>query len=122
MLNFAREHTIVAAHIVGIGGVTQVELGFYSLEEMEYTFKSFSETLEITSLLGNITLKNDEPFLHAHITVANKEYQVLGGHLKEAIVGGTCEINMVVHTAPLYRSIDQETGLALWDFEPIREV
>jgi len=37
--------------------------------------------MEISSCLGNISLKDGEIFVHAHVTLADKEGRVLGGHL-----------------------------------------
>ncbi|WP_394020584.1 PCC domain-containing protein [Anaerococcus cruorum] len=42
------------------------------------------ENLEITSLIGNITTFEDKPVVHTHITCANENSKVIGGHLGEA--------------------------------------
>lgn len=113
IIRFCQEKKIAGAHLSAIGGVTEIELGFYSLEKKEYEFKKITETLELTGLLGNISLVDQNPFLHAHATVANFQFHVFGGHFKEGIVGGTCEIHLVIHGDPLIRQEDPETGLKL---------
>ena len=67
--------------------------------------------MEITSLNGTIT----ESAIHIHATLADKNFQTVGGHLKEAIVGGTCEIYLEQIKATLERKADAETGLNLID-------
>ena len=54
------------------------------------------EDCEITSLIGNITVKNGEPYVHLHITVAGKGGNVYGGHLLKTVISATAEIFITV--------------------------
>jgi predicted DNA-binding protein with PD1-like motif len=47
---------------------------------------------EMTSLIGNIVEKDNEPVIHAHINIADTKRNVYGGHLIKAIVWTTAEI------------------------------
>jgi predicted DNA-binding protein with PD1-like motif len=57
----------------------------------------------------------DKPFIHAHITIADQQFGTFGGHLKEAIVGATCEIYLTRLRGKIQRIKDEITGLNLLD-------
>lgn len=114
---FCRDKGIFGAHISGIGGATRVEVGFYDLDTREYHFIEYTQTLEITSLSGNVSQVDGEPFLHLHVTLSDENNAAFGGHLKEAVVGGTCEIYLVDYGIPVERTVDEETGLKLLSLE-----
>ena len=97
----------------GIGGAFKAELSFYNLETKQYETKKFSQTMEIASLTGNITLKDGELTAHAHVVLAGPDMAAHAGHLEEAIVAGTCEIFLVDLGEEITRSADAETGLSL---------
>lgn len=111
---FAQESKLEGAWLNGLGGATKVELGFYNLDTQAYQWRIIEETLEIVSLQGNLALdEQGAPFFHLHGVVANSQYQTFGGHVKDLVVGATCEL--FVHRAykPLRRSHDDATGLPL---------
>ena len=65
-----------------IGAVNGVKLGYYKQDVKKYVdCVSLDKTLEITSCIGNISLKDSEVFVHAHITLADHEGHCYGGHL-----------------------------------------
>ena len=107
---------IQGAALSGVGAAEQLELGFYDLTAKEYQWKSFPDLYEITSLTGTIALdEHGVPMYHLHGTFSDGDYQVIGGHVKDLVVGGTCEL--FVHTTyrPLRRKHDDDTGLKLLD-------
>jgi predicted DNA-binding protein with PD1-like motif len=109
---FCKETALHGASVSGVGGATQVELGFYNLEEREYKWQTVSKTLEITSLLGTIALDDhDQPIYHLHGTFGDEDYYVLGGHVKDLVVGGTCELIIQPINKTLHRSPDDISGL-----------
>lgn len=112
---FVREHNIRGGWVSGIGGLTAAELGFYNLDAKAYEWQVFDEPLELTNLTGNIAWNKDQPILHLHATVADSTFKSGGGHLKEAEVGGTVEILMVVwrNDKGFGRTGDSDTGLNL---------
>jgi uncharacterized protein len=102
----------------GLGGAQSAELGFYDLDSREYEWQSFHELMEITSLEGNLAWVDDQPKWHIHGTLSGRDYQTVGGHVKELIVGGTCELRLVVMSdISLTRRVDSATGLQLLDVE-----
>ncbi len=69
---------------------------------------------EITKLVGNVSLKEGRPMVHAHVTLAD-EGKAFGGHLAPGTVVFACEfIIQVFEGVSLTRSLDAETGLQLW--------
>ena len=99
-----------------IGAVTSVKLGYYDQENKVYTgCVDLDKKLEITSCIGNISLKDSDVFIHAHITLADHEGKCYGGHL----MPGSCIFAAEycireLKGIELNRETDKETGLSLW--------
>lgn len=110
---FCIKNHIKSGIISGIGAVNFVKIGLYDTYNKEYITKTFSDDLEITSLSGNISLKEDSIHLHLHINLSNKDFQVFGGHLIEAIISATGEIFIEEFDDPIDRKFDQESKLFL---------
>lgn len=110
---FCAEQAIVSGKIQAIGAVDSVELGFYDLPAKEYQWNKFEQGMEIVSLLGNIALVEEKPFIHGHIVVSDSQFQCFGGHLKEGIVGATCEVHITQFDASIERVMNNEIGLKL---------
>ena len=110
---FCEAHDITAGFFHGLGGVMSVELGYYHLDRKEYEFQKLDEVLEIASLHGNIALKDGEPFVHAHGVFSDAELKTYAGHVKELVVGGTCEIHLQTFDGKWRREKDDATGLSL---------
>ena len=70
---FCKEKRIYNAQLSGIGAIKEIEVGAYDLENQEYLKQTFSDIWELTSFQGNVLLKDDEPFIHAHITISNHQ-------------------------------------------------
>jgi len=110
---FAREQSLSAARISGIGALQDVTLGYFNWETKEYDENRFDEQVEVVSLNGDVALKDGEPALHAHLAVGRADGTALGGHLVEAHVRPTLELVVVESPAHLRKEVDPETGLAL---------
>ena len=112
---FLEEKQIKNGFFIGLSALSKVELALYRLEDKKYFFKEFEEALEISNLHGNVFLKDGKPFIHAHIVVSNEEMMARGGHLKEAIVGPTCEIIFIEFEGEIKKEYDEDIGLWLLD-------
>ncbi|MEX0932190.1 MAG: PPC domain-containing DNA-binding protein [Candidatus Saccharimonadales bacterium] len=115
LTSFCKEHKITAGFLYGLGGTTSATLGYYNLGSNEYKFTHLDDLVEIANLSGNVAVKEGEPFLHLHATVADSLLRTFSGHVKELKVGGTCEIHLTVFNEPLERRKDTYTGLDLLD-------
>ena len=113
----AQKENIDFAQINGIGAVNQVEIGLYDFDKKKYRHKVLDGEYELTSLMGNISLKDNEPFVHLHVTLSDYKYSCLGGHLFKALITATCEIIIRVINQQINRSKDDLTDLDLWDLD-----
>ncbi len=114
----AREQKIQAGKIEGLGAAQEMTAGLYDVSSREFICQEWHEPLEITSLVGNITQKAGEPYLHVHVTAADRKQRALGGHLKRLVIGGTAEIFVTRLDGTVGRRIDDigNTGLNIFDF------
>ena len=114
--DLCRKENIKAASISGIGATQSVEAGFYSLKKKKYCGYCFNQNMEILSLLGNISSKDGEPYLHLHIVVSNDEGEALGGPLTKAVISVTAEIFIDIIDVEINREPDPLTGINLIKF------
>ena len=105
------------AWLNGIGALENPEIGYYSLEDKSYYRKTFKGEYELTSLIGNITLKEGKPFSHTHITFSDTEFRVFGGHLFNANITAAGEFIMQFGSDEINREMNAEIGLPLWCLE-----
>ena len=117
LVKICQEKKIKAGWISGLGASLWSELAYYDLDERHYEFDRFEETQEITNLTGNVAYDKNGPAIHIHATLADENNHAYGGHLKEAAVGGTCEIYIRVFEKPLERIHNAEVGLKLIDLD-----
>lgn len=101
--------------IMAIGAVKKARIGFYDQKAREYREEEIGEPMEITSCLGNISLKDGEIFVHAHVTLADRKGKVIGGHLCSGTIvfAAECRITELIGRS-LERKYDDVTGLSLW--------
>ena len=65
---YAEANKIGSAWLSGIGAIADPEIGYYSISNKCYHRKKHEGEYELTSLVGNITIKKGEYFSHTHIT------------------------------------------------------
>jgi uncharacterized protein len=111
-----QEHNITLGEVRALGAVTRARVGFYNQEERKYYFLEFDQPLEILALVGNISMKDGKPMVHAHVTLADAAGRAFGGHLAEGTSVFACEFAIFEYSADqvLSRQNDPETGLMLW--------
>jgi predicted DNA-binding protein with PD1-like motif len=110
---FAEERRITAAYFTAVGAFRDVVLGYFERERKDYKRIPLHEQVEVLSLVGNITLADGKPKLHAHVVIGKSDGSARGGHLLEAHVWPTLEVMVVESPQHLRRTYDEETGLAL---------
>ena len=115
LLEFCEKEKIKAGCFNGLGAVSEAELGHYDLGKKEYSSKKFSGQYEISSFHGNISEMSGKSYVHAHIVVGDSGFISWSGHLKEAVVGATCEIFLTKLDTAISRKKEEETGLNLLD-------
>ena len=115
--SFAENKEIGCAWVNGIGALENPEIGYYSIKDKSYHRKHFKGEFELTSLIGNITLKESKPFVHTHITFTDSNYKVFGGHLFDAKITAAGEFIMQLGNDKITREMNNEIGLFLWCLE-----
>jgi predicted DNA-binding protein with PD1-like motif len=115
----AREQGITLGEVRAIGAVSQARVGYYHQAERKYYFLDLARPLEIASLIGNISVKDEKPMVHAHVTLSDGEGRAFGGHLAEGTLVFACEfaIQEYQSATALVRRMDEPTGLYLWPSE-----
>ncbi len=110
-----KEKDILLGRISAIGAVKKARIGFYDQDARQYRFLEINKNLEILNLTGNVSIKDDKPMVHAHITLSDRDGNAYGGHLAEGTIVFACEFVMDIYDGPQYsREHDETTGLPLW--------
>ncbi len=105
---------ILLGKVSGIGACDMVTIGNFDIKTKEYHKETLEGSFEITSLVGNISEMNNEPYLHLHITLGDREMRVRGGHLNIGRISATAEIVIDVYDGQINRFKDEKSGLNLW--------
>jgi len=113
---FAKKHNVLIGTISAIGTLKNPKIGYFEEEKGQYKVIELEGTYELVSALGNISIKDDEPFAHIHVSLGDKDGKLFGGHLIEGEVFVAEVYIQELLGEPLIRK-PQENGLALWDAE-----
>lgn len=113
---FCIKNNVKLGTIQGIGAINSATFGFFNPETKHYQEKTIDKPMEITSLTGNITTKDNETYLHIHMNAAGNDYNTAGGHLVTAVVSLTAEIAIEEFSGIVERTFCEKTGLNLMDF------
>lgn len=111
-----QKEKIELGSISGLGAAKEVEIGLFNTETKEYKTTTLNGIFEITSLIGNISTKEGETYLHCHINISDESLQVKGGHLVRAVISATGEIVVTKIQGNVNRKFDEEIGLNLFSF------
>ncbi len=111
--NFCAENSIKAAWFNAIGATKEAEIAVYNLQAKKYDTKQFSEMMEIVGVIGDISVMDNKPFMHAHGTFARPSFEVIGGHIMKCVISATCEIYLWNLGGRMDRKQDEFTGLHL---------
>jgi predicted DNA-binding protein with PD1-like motif len=113
---FCTQQNITLGYMTALGAVKKARLAYYDQDRKVYEFFEINRHLEITNLIGNVSLKDNKPIVHAHITLADKEGKAFGGHLAEGTIVFASEVCIQVLSGDaLVRGFDEVTRLPLWE-------
>ena len=113
--HYCAEQGVLAAWVTVIGAVRRARYAYYEQEEHRYLEMGSDTHHEITGFVGNISLRENKPYLHAHATFADASGATVGGHLLRGIEVFAAEVTIrEMADVSLVRQQDEETGLALW--------
>lgn len=110
---YASQRSLESAWVSGLGAASSAMVAWYDIETKQYIDRAFDEPLEILSLTGNLSQVDGKPFWHLHGTFAGRDYNAVGGHIKQLVVGVTCELHLSPLSIAMTRRFDDTTGLNL---------
>ena len=112
---FCREQGVLAGQVTVVGALRRARYAYYEQHDRRYRELESRTHHEIVSFTGNVSLKDDRPFLHAHGVFADADGATVGGHLLRGCEVFAAEVMIrEVTGVSLVRLHDDETGLALW--------
>jgi predicted DNA-binding protein with PD1-like motif len=114
--SFVNDEEIKAGVVSGIGAVRDATLGYFDPETNEYIEELFEGSYEVASISGSAGLFENNPILHLHASLADRNHSVKAGHLFSATVSATLEIHIAKLPGVLERRMDEQTGLKLLHF------
>lgn len=113
--DFCRDNNIRFGTVAGIGAANKVVIGLFKTKIKKYISDEFRGDYEIAPLYGIITTMDNEPYLHIHANVCDKNHNSYGGHLNSAVVSATFEAVISVIEGSVSRKFNEEIGLNLLD-------
>ena len=102
---FAKDERPPSLHIVGMGSVKELKIGFYDSLTDQFVEKRLDDCLEMTSFIGNLAYQHDIPILHAHVTAATRDFQLVGGHFISGRVNMTGEFALLLDQVAIQRRV-----------------
>lgn len=113
ILQCANDAELPSATLIGLGALENPTLEYYDFSAKKFQGKTFSGIYELLSLNGDITQSKDKRVIHIHVGLGNDQYNMIGGHLSNALIGVTGEITVIPFKGKLIKRTDKETGLEL---------
>ncbi len=117
LMRLCREEGIRLASVTGLGAVDTVHLGVFDTEKKQYYSREYQGLYEIASLMGSITQKGGDPYLHLHMVIGNPHTgECHGGHLSRGVISATGELIITEIPGTVERREDEAIGLNLFQF------
>jgi predicted DNA-binding protein with PD1-like motif len=114
--DFVHAQGINLAWFSGIGAVSRATIRYYDQPKQQWVDLEHDERLEVTGMIGNVSLLDGEPIVHAHISFADEQGRCFGGHLGPNTLVFNMEILLTTLSAAksAIRKLDAQTGLTIW--------
>ena len=116
LLEFCRAEKILLGSVSGLGAADYAKIGIYRVSDRKFEGKEYYGEQEVASIVGSITQKDGEPYLHLHANLCDDSMNIHGGHLTACRISGTCELTVTVMEGHVGRRYDDVTGLNIFDF------
>ena len=121
VLELCRREGISSATFSGLGGCDLAKIKTFDPEKRVYGSRTLSGMLELASLWGDVTGDGEGGLAqHTHALfcyVEDGEHKTAGGHLGEARVLVTAEIEVrPIVGGAIGRKVDPAWGTKIWDF------
>ena len=113
----AEAEQIKLASVEALGALSEFNVGLFDVVEKKFHGNHFEGAYEVVSLTGTINTKDGEFYTHLHMSAADVNANVFGGHLVDATVSSTSEMVIRILDGRVDRCFDEEVGLNLFKFE-----
>jgi len=101
-----------------IGAVKEATISFYDQSARKYVEREYGREMEILSCIGNVSLKDDRPLVHAHACFGLKDGSTVGGHLVSMKMFAG-ELHFFPGSERIQRIFDEKTGLHLLSLQEV---
>jgi len=110
---FLGEQAVGPCAFFGVGACAEAELGYFNRHLKDYRKKLFVEDMEIISFMGNGSLAEGKPVIHAHGSFGRNDFSIIGGHIFKLTVSVTCEIFLIKLEGSMERKLNSDFNLNL---------
>jgi predicted DNA-binding protein with PD1-like motif len=112
---FCSEQDVRAGTVSAVGAMRRAAYAYYNQTTLQYKEMASPRHHELSGFVGNVSIRDGRPFLHAHATFADINGECVAGHLLKGCVVWVAEVEIRELTGvELVRQHDELTGLALW--------
>jgi predicted DNA-binding protein with PD1-like motif len=109
-----KELGLKAATLQVIGALEQATVGFFDQEAKEYRPISTGH-VEIASGVGNVSLRDGEPWIHLHLVLSREDGAAVGGHAMDGCRAFVVEAYFrALAGPPPVREESPGHGLKIW--------
>ena len=117
LTRLVEQENVQLGTVSALGAAGDVTIGIFNTKEKQYYSQRYQGDYEISALVGNVTRKEGEPYLHLHITIGNPVTgEVHAGHLSSAVISATLELFLQVWDGQVGRKFSDQVGLNLFQF------
>ena len=103
--------------VSALGAANDITIGIFDTVKKQYYSRRYQGDYEISALVGNVSRKEGEPYLHLHVTIGNPVTgEVHAGHLSSATISATLELFLHVWDGQVGRKFSDTVGLNLIEF------
>ncbi|PEN05632.1 hypothetical protein CRI93_12010 [Longimonas halophila] len=113
LIDFATTHDVPSATFYGIGAFSEATIAFFDREEQVYDPIAVNQQVEVLHVTGNLTWHEGAVRVHAHATLGRPDGSTLGGHLVDATVWPTLELQCQTYNTRVERLQNEAVGLPL---------
>ncbi|MES3629706.1 MAG: DNA-binding protein [Longimonas sp.] len=110
---FGERRSVQSATFQGIGAFSSATLAFFDREAQRYDPIEVATQTEVLHVSGNLTHHEGEIRVHAHATLSYPDGSTIGGHLLQATVWPTLELQCQTYSTRIGRTDHEDIGLPL---------
>ena len=97
LTDLAKAEGLTSAQVTGLGGLSSALLAFGDPSIGSFVFKLIpvDQKSELVSLVGTVSERNGEPYVHLHAVLALSDGSTIGGHVLELHVAPVAEVTIL---------------------------